>query len=78
MFLLAVMAIGVVAGLYATRSRRMEASPVAAIGIGLIGAILGGFIARALVAVLGLAAGLLGAALGALLLIWFYQRHIRK
>lgn len=56
----------------------IETNVPVTIAIGVLGAIIGGLVVRALLAVLGLAAGFIGAVLGALLLIWLYQTYIAK
>lgn len=69
--------IGVAAGFIATRVMRVELSAVETVAVGLLGAVVGGFLLRALVAVSGLAFGLVGAVAGACVLIWLYQRYFR-
>ena len=70
--------IGAAAGFIATRVMDIETNVPVTIAIGVLGAIIGGFVVRALLAVLGLAAGFIGAVLGSLLLIWLYQTYIAK
>ena len=70
--------IGAAAGFIATRVMDIETNVPVTIAIGVLGAIIGGVVVRALLAVLGLAAGFIGAVLGALLLIWLYQTYIAK
>ncbi|MDA0222240.1 MAG: GlsB/YeaQ/YmgE family stress response membrane protein [Rhodobacterales bacterium] len=70
--------IGAAAGFIATRVMDIETNVPVTIAIGVLGAIIGGLVVRALLAVLGLAAGFIGAVLGALLLIWLYQTYIAK
>ncbi|MGI3169575.1 GlsB/YeaQ/YmgE family stress response membrane protein [Pseudooceanicola sp. C21-150M6] len=67
--------VGAAAGFLATRMMRIEASIPVTIGIGMAGALIGGLVLRALLSVMGLFAGLIGAVLGALLLIWLWQRY---
>ncbi|CUH82873.1 GlsB/YeaQ/YmgE family stress response membrane protein [Thalassovita mediterranea] len=69
--------VGAAAGLIATRVMRVEASLMATIGIGIAGALIGGLVLRFLLVVSGMAAGLIGAVLGAMLLIWIYQQFRR-
>ena len=61
--------IGAAAGYIATRIMDLETSVPVTIAIGVIGALIGGFVLTALLTVLGLAAGFIGAVLGALVLI---------
>ena len=65
--------IGAVAGYLATRIMRIDADPLMTIGIGIAGALVGGLILRGVLAFLGLLGGIIGAVLGALVLIWAYQ-----
>jgi uncharacterized membrane protein YeaQ/YmgE (transglycosylase-associated protein family) len=67
--------IGAAAGFIATRLMRIEADIITTIVIGMLGALIGGLVLRALLAVLGFGAGLVGAILGALLLIWLWQLY---
>ncbi|WP_407493950.1 GlsB/YeaQ/YmgE family stress response membrane protein [Pseudooceanicola sp. MF1-13] len=67
--------VGAAAGFLATRMMKVEASVPATIAIGMGGAVIGGLILRALLSVMGMFAGLIGAVLGALLLIWLWQTY---
>ena len=67
--------VGAAAGFLATRMMRIEASIPVTIAIGMGGALIGGLILRALLSVMGIFAGLVGAVLGALLLIWLWQNY---
>lgn len=67
--------IGAAAGFIATRVMKIEANIVTTIAIGIGGALIGGLVLRALLAVLGAAAGFIGAILGALVLIWLWQTY---
>jgi len=53
--------VGAVAGHFATRIMRIEANPAVTIGIGIAGALVGGFILQGALAVLGLLGGIIGA-----------------
>lgn len=66
--------VGAAAGFLATRIMRIEADVPTTIAIGVFGALLGGLVLRALVTMAGWAAGFVGAVMGALLLIWLWQR----
>ena len=66
--------IGAAAGFLATRLMRIEADIFTTMAIGIAGALVGGFVLRALLAVMGMLAGLVGAVLGALALIWIWQK----
>jgi uncharacterized membrane protein YeaQ/YmgE (transglycosylase-associated protein family) len=70
--------IGAAAGFLATRLMKVEADIFTTIGIGIVGALIGGLVLRALLAVMGMAAGLVGAVLGAMLLIWAWQTYVKK
>jgi uncharacterized membrane protein YeaQ/YmgE (transglycosylase-associated protein family) len=67
--------VGAAAGFLATRLMNIEASIPATILIGIGGALLGGFILRSLLTVMGWLSGFVGAVLGALLLVWLWQRY---
>lgn len=70
--------IGAAAGFLATRLMRIETDIPTTIVIGMAGARIGGLVLRALMTVLGTMSGLIGAVLGALLLIWLWQTYIRR
>ena len=42
------------------------------------GALVGGLVLRGLLAVMGIMAGFVGAVLGALVLIWLWQRYVSR
>ena len=69
--------IGAAAGFLATRLMRWEADIPTTIVIGVAGALVGGFALRALLTMAGWMAGFVGAVMGALLLIWLWQRFAR-
>ncbi|SIO52036.1 Transglycosylase associated protein [Rhodovulum sp. ES.010] len=75
---LALVIIGAAAGFIATRLMRVEASLPVTLAIGILGALIGGFVLRALLALTGIAAGLVGAILGAMLLIWLYRSYLDR
>ncbi|MFC4214654.1 GlsB/YeaQ/YmgE family stress response membrane protein [Pseudophaeobacter arcticus] len=70
--------IGVAAGFLATRIMGIESDIITTMAIGIAGALIGGFVLRALLTVMGMVAGLVGAVLGALLLIWLWQTYIKR
>lgn len=67
--------IGAGAGFLATRLMRVNSDIITTVVIGMAGAVIGGLVLRALVTLMGVAAGFVGAVLGAMLLIWLYQRY---
>ncbi|BBU54574.1 hypothetical protein KU6B_08390 [Mameliella alba] len=69
--------VGAAAGFLATRMMRMETGILPTIAIGIGGALIGGLVLRFLLTMTGLLAGLVGAVLGALLLIWVWQTFLR-
>ena len=69
--------IGAAAGFLATRLMKMETNIIVTIAIGIGGALIGGLVLNALLAVMGAAAGFIGAVLGALLLIWLWQTYVK-
>ncbi|MCF3595178.1 GlsB/YeaQ/YmgE family stress response membrane protein [Rhodobacteraceae bacterium LMO-12] len=69
--------IGAAAGFIATRMMNLNTNVITTIAIGIGGALIGGLVLRALLAVMGWAAGFVGAVLGALLLIWLWQTYVK-
>lgn len=78
MNIIALVIIGIAAGFLATRLMRIEADILTTMAIGIAGALLGGVVLRALLSVLGILSGLVGAVLGALLLIWLWQTYVAR
>ena len=76
--ILLIVIIGAAAGFLATRFMRVQADVPTTIAIGVVGAVVGWLILRVLVAVTGPVAMFVGAVLGALLLIWLWQRYLGK
>jgi uncharacterized membrane protein YeaQ/YmgE (transglycosylase-associated protein family) len=70
--------IGAAAGFLATRLMGIESDIITTVAIGIAGALIGGILLRALLAVMGMAAGFVGAVLGALVLIWLWQTYIKR
>lgn len=66
--------IGIAAGFLATRFMKIQTDVPTTIAIGLGGALIGGLILRTLIVLTGAMAGLVGAVLGALALIWAWNR----
>ena len=75
MSLVALIIIGIAAGYLATQIMDVKANVVVTIAIGILGALVGSIALRALVALLGLMAGFVGAVLGAMLLIWLWENY---
>ncbi|PTV95079.1 hypothetical protein C8J27_10521 [Rhodobacter aestuarii] len=67
--------IGIAAGFLATRLMKIDADIPTTIAIGVFGALIGGLVLRFLIAIMGLMAGLVGAILGAMALIWAWQTY---
>lgn len=70
--------VGTAAGFIATRMFKLELGVPQTIAIGVLGAVIGGWLLRLLLAALGIFAGLLGAILGAVVLIVLYQKFVDK
>lgn len=70
--------IGAAAGFLATRLMGIESDIITTVAIGIAGALIGGFLLRTLLAVMGMMAGFVGAVLGALALIWLWQTYIKR
>ena len=66
--------IGAAAGFIATRMMKLEIGVIQTVALGVIGALVGGFALRILLALMGAAAGLIGAILAVMVLIYFYQQ----
>ena len=77
MSVLFLIVIGVAAGFIASKVMKTDLSLVETIAIGVLGAIIGGFVLRALIAAGSLIFGLVGAIVGACILIWLYQRYFK-
>ena len=69
--------IGVAAGFIASKVMKTDLTLVETIAIGVLGAIVGGFVLRTLIAAGSLIFGLVGAVVGACILIWLYQRFLK-
>jgi uncharacterized membrane protein YeaQ/YmgE (transglycosylase-associated protein family) len=72
------MIIGAAAGFLATRLMKVQTDVPTTIVIGVIGALIGGFVLQTLVAMTGALAGLVGAVLGAMLVIWLWKTYVRR
>lgn len=70
--------VGAAAGFIATRAMKLHTDVLTTIAIGVLGALIGGFVLRFLIAITGIAAGFVGAVLGAVLLIWLWQTYVQK
>ncbi len=73
MKLILLLIIGAAAGYVATKAMNVETNLPLTIAIGAVGALVGVFLLKLLLVLLGLAAGFIGAVVGALALIWLYQ-----
>jgi uncharacterized membrane protein YeaQ/YmgE (transglycosylase-associated protein family) len=76
--IVALIIIGAAAGYLATRVMRVQTDVPTTIVIGIVGALLGGFVLRALITITGWMAGFVGALLGAMLVIWLWQALFRR
>ncbi|MBV7408466.1 GlsB/YeaQ/YmgE family stress response membrane protein [Maritimibacter sp. DP1N21-5] len=70
--------IGAAAGFIATRIMKVDTNVIVTVGVGVLGALIGGLLLRALVTVAAVAFGFIGAVLGAVFLIWFWQTYLGK
>lgn len=75
MGIVALIIIGAAAGFLATRLMGVETDIPTTMFIGIVGALVGGLILRALLAMMGALSGFVGAILGAMLLIWLWQKY---
>ncbi len=76
--ILALIIIGAAAGFLATRLMRLQTDVPTTVVIGVAGALLGGLVLRFLITVSGLAAGFIGAVIGAVLLIWLWRVYFSR
>lgn len=68
--------IGAAAGFLATRVMDINLNTPTTIAVGVLGALVGGALLRLILAAMGLIGGFVGAVLGAMALIWLYQRYL--
>ena len=66
------------AGFLATRVMRLQTDVPTTIVIGIVGALVGTFALRLLVAITGWLALFVGAVLGAMLVIWLWRTYVRR
>lgn len=78
MSIIALIIIGAAAGFLATRLMKIETDIPTTMLIGIVGALLGGLILRALLTMMGALSGFVGAVLGAMLVIWLWQTYFRR
>lgn len=76
--IIALVIIGIAAGFLATRVMKLDTDVPTTIAIGVGGALIGGFLLRALLMMVGWMAGFVGAVLGAIALIWLYKTYIDR
>lgn len=70
--------VGIAAGFVASKLMKTQLSFLETAAIGVLGALVGGFALRALIAASGVILGLVGAVLGACALLWLYQRWMAR
>jgi len=78
MGILVLIIIGTAAGFIATRVMDMNLGLPQTIALGVLGALVGGWILRFLLTMAGAAASFIGAIFGAILLLYLYQRFFSK
>ncbi len=76
--LIFIVIVGTAAGFIATRMFKLDLGIPQTVAVGVLGALIGGWVLRLLLAALGMFAGLLGAILGAVVLIVLYQKFIER
>lgn len=69
--------VGVAVGFLASRILKVNLDTPSTIALGVLGAIIGGVVLRALVVLAGAGAGIVGALLAALVLIWAWKSWIK-
>lgn len=70
--------VGAAAGFLATRIMDIDLGVPQTIALGILGAIIGGFVLRLLLSFAGAAAGFIGAVLGAVFLLWAFKKFSSK
>ena len=70
--------IGAVAGFLAKRLMDVDLGLLPTMALGVAGALIGGVLLRVAMAALGLFGWLIGAVLGAMILLWLYQEVFEK
>ncbi len=70
--------IGAAAGFIATRAFDMKLGVPQTIAVGVIGAIIGGWLLRLVLSMMGAAAGFVGALIGAMALLWAYRTFFER
>jgi uncharacterized membrane protein YeaQ/YmgE (transglycosylase-associated protein family) len=78
MSIVALMIIGAAAGFLATRFMKVQTDVPTTILIGVAGALVGGVVLRFLITMTGWMSGLVGAVLGAMLLIWLWKTYVSR
>lgn len=76
--ILILIVIGAAAGFLATRFMRVQTDVPTTIAIGVGGALVGWLILRVLVSITGWVAGFVGAVIGAMALIWLWQKYVSR
>ncbi|WP_434617877.1 GlsB/YeaQ/YmgE family stress response membrane protein [Tabrizicola sp. M-4] len=76
--ILILIVIGAAAGFLATRFMRVQTDVPTTIAIGVGGALLGWLILRFLVSITGWVAAFIGAVIGAMALIWLWQKYVSR
>jgi len=69
--------VGAAAGFLATRLMKIEADIITTVAVGIAGALVGGLLLQVAAGLLGMIGGLVGAVLGAMAVIWIWQK-VRK
>ncbi len=70
--------IGAAAGFIATRIMKLKTGVFQTVALGVIGALFAGVVLRVLIAIMGAVAGLVGAVLAVMALIYVYQQFAKK
>jgi uncharacterized membrane protein YeaQ/YmgE (transglycosylase-associated protein family) len=78
MGILLLIVVGAAAGFIATRMMKLDWGVPQTIAVGVLGSFVGLMIMRLLSAAFGMLSGFVGAILGAMLLIWIWQKVVPK
>lgn len=75
--LVALLIVGVAVGFLATRILKVNLDTPSTIALGVLGALIGSILLRALTMLAGIGAGFVGALMGALVLIWAWKTYAK-
>lgn len=78
MSVLLLIIVGAAAGFIATRLMGLETNIIITVAIGIAGVFVGSFALRLIITMLGATAGFVAGIVGAVLLVWLYQKYRKQ